>query len=259
MARNPSKLYLHHVENLREIELAIGHTARLARSAIASCDPQQSLQSLLRLYTFLVGVWAECRLRKLLHEEFGFTDAERSLIMEKQTQLEQWQATVDLAFRKHHKVTKAPLNERTLGVAHAARRAALHDVLNNELRIVIEIRNKLAHGQWVYPLNNDGTAVEPDKYKLINKENLQSLQFKFDLVRHLSDATHDLVVSPTTFERDFEVHFRRLFQVQTNLRTKDYKKYEQTLVESRRAARACKKSNSALILDTSPNGGAPIN
>lgn len=241
MPRNPSKLYLHHVANLREIELAIGHTARLARASIASCDSQQSLRSLLRLYAFLVGAWAECRLRKLLHEEFGFSDAERSVITEKQTQLEQWQATVDLAFRKHHKIPKARLDERTLGVAHAARWAALHDVLCNELRIVIEIRNKLAHGQWVYPLNNDGTAVEPDKYRLINKENLQSLQFKFDLIGHLADATHDLVVSPITFERDFEMHFRRLFQVRTNLVTKDYKKYEHALVESRRAARASKK------------------
>lgn len=241
MPRNPSKLYLHHVANLRELELARGHTARLARAAIASRDPQNSLRSLLRLFALLVGAWAECRLRKLIHEEFGFSDAERSAITAKSTQLEQWQETVDLAFRKHHKVPKAPLDERALGVAHAARRAALHDVLNNELRIIIEIRNKLAHGQWVYPLNNEGTAVEPEKYKLINKENLQSLQFKFDLLGHLADATHDLVVSPATFERDFEMHFRRLFQVRTNLVTKDYAKYEHQLVESRRAARAHKK------------------
>lgn len=242
MSRNPSKLYAHHVANLRELELALGHTARLARAAIASCDPQQSLRSLLRLYAFLVGAWAECRLRKLLHEEFGFSDNERSIILAKPTQFDQWKETVDYAFRKHHGVTKAPLDERVLGVAHAARRAALHDVLSNELKIVIEIRNKLAHGQWVYPLNNEGTAVEPDKYKQINKENLQSLQFKFDLLGHLADAAHDLVVSPKTFERDFEKHFQKLFQVRTNLITKDYSKYEKSLVESRRLARTAKKN-----------------
>ena len=242
MSRNPSKLYAHHVANLRELELAISHTARLARVAIASRDPQQSLRSLLRLYAFLVGAWAECRLLKLLHEESGFSDDERSAILAKSTQGEQWGETVDFAFRKHHKVPKAPLDERILGVAHAARRSALHDVLNNELRIVIEIRNKLAHGQWVYPLNSDGTAVEPEKYKQINKENLQSLQFKFDLLGHLADAAHDLVVSPQTFERDFEMHFRKLFQVRTNLRTKNYAKYETSLINSRRAARAHKKN-----------------
>ena len=189
-----------------------------------------------------MGAWAECRLRKLLHEEFGFSDQERSTILEKSSQLEQWQETVDAAFRKHHKITKAVLDERSLGVAHAARRAALHEVLSDELRIVIEIRNKLAHGQWVYPLNNAGTAVEQDKFQKINKENFQSLQFKLQLLGHLADAVHDLVVSPQTFERDFEVHFRKLFQVRTNLVTKDYKKYEKSLVDSRKRARASKKT-----------------
>lgn len=240
MSRFPSKIYKYHVANLRELQLALGHAGRLARTEIASNDPQQGLKSLLRLYSFLVGAWIETRLRKLLHEEFGFTESERNQIEQKSSQFEQWKETVDLAFRKHHKITKAPLNERSLGVAHAARRAALHDVLSNELRILIEIRNKLAHGQWVYPFNNEGDAVEQDKYKLINKENLQSLQFKYSLAGHLADAVHDLVVSPTTFERDFEGHFKKLYQVQTNLVTKDYEKYKESLVSSREKSRAAR-------------------
>lgn len=237
MLRNPSKLYSQHVANLRELEIALNNTARLARTAIASRDPQQSLRTLLRMYSFLIGAWAESRLRKLLHEEFGFTVEERANIEAKGTQLEQWQITIDQAFRKHHRIAKAPLDERVLGVSHAARRAALHDVLNSELRIIIEIRNKLAHGQWIYPFNNEGTAVEPEKYRLINQENLQSLQFKLALLEHLADAVHDLVVSPRTFERDFDKHFRHLYQVRTNLVRKSYAKYEAALVESRRKAR----------------------
>jgi hypothetical protein len=238
MTRHPTKLYSFHVANLRELELAMSNTARLARAAIASKDPQRALRSLLRLYSLLIGAWAECRLKKLLHEEFGFSDVERLEIDQEQTHLGQWQATVDSAFRKHHGLKRAKLDERTLGVAHEARRVALHNVLTSELRIVIEIRNKLAHGQWIYPFNNACTAVEPDKYKLINKENLQSLQFKYDLVRHLADAVHDLVVSPRTFERDFEMHFRKLLQVKTNLTKKSYAKYEQALIQSRQRARA---------------------
>lgn len=241
--RNPSKIYKQHVANLRELETALGNVARLARKAIASKDPERSLRTLLRLYAFLVGAWAECRFSKLLHEENGFSAEERVAILGNKTpQLEQWLAAVDTAFRKHHKITKAPLDERSLGVAHAARREALRNVLNSDLRIIIEIRNKLAHGQWIYPFNNEGTAVEPDKHQLINKENLLSLQFKLALVGHLADAIHDLVVSPKTFERDFEQHFRRLFQAQTNLRTRSYEKYEQSLQSARAAARAARET-----------------
>ena len=243
MARNPSKLYQFHVANLREIELAISHTARLSRSAIASRDPQRSLRSLLWLYSFLIGAWAECRLRKLLHEEYGFNDREREQILLKSTQLEQWQDTVDSAFRKHHKIKKASLNEKIIGVAHAARRSALLDALNSDLRIVIEIRNKLAHGQWVYPLNSDGTNVDPDKYRLINQENLLSLMFKFALLGHIADAVHDLVLSPPTFERDFELHFRNIFQVRTNLQTRKYAKYELSLIRKRQKARGIRNAS----------------
>ena len=241
MSRNPSRIYSQHVANLRELEHALTHTARLAREQIASGDPQRGLRSLLRLYSFLIGAWAECRLKKLLHEEFGFSEADRDKITSHSTQLDQWKAAVDFAFRKHHHISRAPLDETNLGVAHAARRAALLDVLDNELKILIEIRNKLAHGQWIYPFNSAGTEVEQSKYQAINNENLQSLQFKYALTGHLANAMHDLIVSPATFERDFEEHFRKLFQVRTNLVTKNYSRYEQSLVQKRQAARSARR------------------
>lgn len=238
MQRNPTKVYGYHVANLRELDAALTNVARPARAAIASNDPERSLRTLLRLYAFLLGAWAECRLKKLLHEEFGFADAEREAILAYGTQLEQWQAAVDAAFRKHYKLPNAELNARNLGVAASARRDALLGILDYDLRIVVEIRNKLAHGQWIYPLNSEATQVEQDKYKLINKENLLSLEFKLAMLQHLADAVHDLVVSPRAFERDFESHFRRLFQAQANLRRRPYEKYAQSLVRSRERARA---------------------
>jgi hypothetical protein len=242
MPRNPTKLYSYHVANLRELQAALGNVARLSSAAIASQDPERSLRTLLRLYSFLLGAWAECRLRKLIHEEFGFNDAERMAIIAKATQLEQWEETINVAFRKHHNLPNAQLNARTLGVTSAARHDALLQVLKQDLSIVIEIRNKLAHGQWIYPLNSEGTAVESNKYQLINAENLLSLEFKLAMLKHLADAIHDLVVSQGTFERDFDKHFKKFFQAQTNLKKRDYAKYAKSLVDSRLRARA-KKAN----------------
>lgn len=238
MQRNPTKIYKHHVANLRELEIALTNTSRMARAAIASRDPQQSLRTLLRMYAFLIGAWAETRLCKLLNEEFGFDAGERAIVQGKATQLEQWEQAIDVAFRKHRGVKRAKLDERSLGVDYSARREALQGVLKNELRIIIEIRNKLAHGQWIFPLNNAGTAVESEKFTLINRENLQSLQFKYALLEHLANAVHDLVVSPQAFHRDFESHYKKLLQVRTNLVTKEYAKYESMLIDSRRRARS---------------------
>jgi hypothetical protein len=238
MPRNPSKLYSQHVANFRELEAALGSVARLARSAIASGDPERSLRTLLRLYSLLIGAWAECCLLKLLHEEFGFSQDERLVILARGTQLEQWESTVDTAFRKHFGISNAKLSATTLGATPSARRDLLLKILRDDLRIIIEIRNKLAHGQWIYPFNSAGTGVENDKYVLINKENLLSLEFKLAMIGHLANSIHDLVVSPRTFDRDFDSHFKKLFQVQINLKRRDYAKYAKSLVDSRQKARS---------------------
>lgn len=83
MQRKPSKLYEFHVANLSEIEHSIRAVERFARNEVGLGNPENSLQSLLRLYAFLIGAWAETRLNKLLHEEFGFSKEERALITAK--------------------------------------------------------------------------------------------------------------------------------------------------------------------------------
>jgi hypothetical protein len=114
--------------------------------------------------------------------------------------------------------------------------------LSSGIGILLSCRSDPSAGVTLYPLNNEGTKVEQDKYVLINKENIQSLQFKFSLLGHLADVVHELVVSPPTFVRDFEKHFQKLHQVQANLVTKKYATYKNSLVEKRRQARAMKVS-----------------
>jgi hypothetical protein len=98
-------------------------------------------------------------------------------------------------------------------------------MLISDLRSIIELRNKLAHGQWVYPLNSDGDDVAQEQMDALRVENLFSLQFKKNLLESLSSAIHDLVVSKPTFERDFDDHFRRIVETQRNLKNRDYKKW----------------------------------
>lgn len=201
------------------------------------------------MYTLLIGAWAECRLQKLLHEEFGFTSAEREQVESKRTQLDWWQETVDLAFRKHYRIAASPLDEQSLGNQNNDRYLALKSTLADDLRIVIEIRNKLAHGQWINPLNSAGTRLNADKQRLLNEENLMSLQLKLYLIGHLADIVHDLVVSLATFERDFDHHYGLLNQVRVNLRKKDYNKYKSQL---ERRANARRISNQQ-TMDNSDN------
>ena len=107
----------------------------------------------------------------------------------------------------------------------------INNMFNDYIKDIIEIRNKLAHGQWIYPFNNDNSDIEPKKYKYLKDENILHLQLKQQLVKELSLLIHDLVVSVDTFERDFENHYKKLKQVKMNIIKKSYDKYEENLID----------------------------
>ncbi len=210
MAAKPDqKLYHYHVCNLRSIEVAIKNTALSARKAIAEQNTH-AIASFVRLFSFLIGAWAETRLAKLLFEKNGITVDDRNTILSQPTQLECWHKSVEIAFRRKYGIPVAPLSETTLSHATYARYTSLVDILNSHLRAIIEIRNKLAHGQWVYPLNNEGNDVETEKYNNLRQENLLALQFKQKLISYLVYIIHDLIVSLPTFERDFDLHYKQI-------------------------------------------------
>jgi uncharacterized protein with von Willebrand factor type A (vWA) domain len=102
-------------------------------------------------------------------------------------------------------------------------------MLTNDLRPIVQLRNKLAHGQWVYPLNDAGKDIAQAQMDALRVENLLSLQFKKSLISALSDAIHDLVVSRPTFERDFDRHFRVIVETRRNLQTREYSSYAKVL------------------------------
>lgn len=162
------KIYKYHVANLKELELALNHIERLAKKEIATKDAQNSLTSLLRLYTFMLGAWAEVRLKKILYEFQGLNDEERTFILNKSKQIEQWQAIVELSFRKNFQIPKADLeqNLKRKDIAAYQKYIEINRLINEDLRIIIEIRNKLAHGQWKYPFSQE-CKIDTDKYQLI--------------------------------------------------------------------------------------------
>ena len=228
-----SKLYKFHVENLRSIEIALSNAAISARKSISQKN-NPATQSFIRLYAFLLGAWAETRLHKLINESGAFSDEEKTKIFSQGTHLDQWIKIVEVSFRKYYKITKSDLNEKTLPHSAFHKLNTIRDILDGDLRLIIEVRNKLAHGQWVYPLNSSCTDVESNKYALINKENIMSLQFKRALLSTVADIIHDLVVSIPTFHRDFDSHYKNIVNIRNNLSCRTYTDYQHALIEKRK-------------------------
>lgn len=241
MAITDEKLYRFHVTNIHSIEIALNHSAISARKAIAEKN-NPAIKSFVSLNAFLLGAWAENRLRKLLYENNGLSVAERETVLSQASQIDQWSKLIEVAFRKHYQIPHASLNNSNLPFTASAQYKELNDIVEKDLKSVIEIRNKLAHGQWVYPLNNEGTDKEDNKYQLLKNENLPSLQYKKSLLTSLSDIIHDLVVSLVTFERDFDKNFKKISNTRNNLKNRSYEKYATKLVNKRLKGIAARKT-----------------
>lgn len=229
-AKSAEKIYKYHVVNLRSIEIALKHIAISGRKAISTKN-EKAEESFVRLYAFLLGAWAETRLKKLLYERNGFDDIERDKICNERTQLDQWLKAVEVAFRKHFGIPHAPLSNKTLSFTFFTRYEELKNILNQDLRSIIEIRNKLAHGQWIYPFNSEGNDIDEEKFRRLKEENILHLQFKKELMVQVAQIIHDLVVSLPTFDRDFDIHYKQIIQTRNNLKNRSYLKYRNLMIE----------------------------
>lgn len=222
-------IYKFNVYNLRFISASIQQIKRTTHHAIAS-ENELLVQSFTRLFALVLGTWAETRLRKLHYESNGFNNTDRALITGESSQIDKWNKTIEVAVRKHYNIPNGPLNIISLPHSTYSRYHTLHDILEDHLKSLIEIRNKLAHGQWVFPFT-DSMDLSVQHKVAIENENVLSLQFKHLLLTHLSQIVHDLVVSKPTFERDFDKNFNKFVGVKQNLENRSYQKYVSQLKE----------------------------
>jgi len=228
--RSAADFYRFHTANLREIEGAMRHVARDLHRSMAQSQ-RRTVSAYRRLSALLLGTWAECRLQKLLYEPgaSGFSEIDRASIREAQSQYDRWLHTIELAFRKQYNISSGLLQPPQLPHTAYYRYKAIIDMLSAHLRPVIELRNKLAHGQWIYTLTNDELGVSECEMRAVKHENSLTLKLKHNLLRHLVDVIHDLVVSKPTFTRDFDGHFRALESASIDLRKRSFEKYEKQM------------------------------
>lgn len=250
MAKTSQDLYAYHVANTRRINVALKKVILNIRDAISK-DDKIIIDAFLPLYMLLLAAWAECRLKKILYESNGFSDVERERVTlkplpsgrkNKRTQYEQWQEIIDASFEKHYCILTADFST-LLSTEDFHKYNTLKILLETELRPIIEIRNKLAHGQWEYPLNSSGNDISNDFKISIDSENLLSLQFKESLINYLLNIINDLTVSKPTFDRDFQKHFNHIVEAKRNLTNRSYKKYASSLINKRNKGQKERKRN----------------
>jgi hypothetical protein len=183
----------------------------------------------------LVSIKAEAALVQVLYLPRGFPPATRSTLLAQDNALDRWRETVDACFRLHFRVRPGIPLERGLDHDVLARRDLMHDLIESELGLLISIRNKLAHGQFLRPLNVTLDRVEPEVMKKMERENALTLKFRDNLIEELTKALKDLVQSPATFTRLFNKRYVTIRENRDALARADYSQWVKDLSSSRRA------------------------
>ncbi len=232
------KLYKYNVDNHRRVEQSLNNIEVHLRKAISQKD-EKVQESLLPLYMLLIAVSAEARLIKIICEPKAFENDEITTIMETKSHIDRWCKVVDTAFYKSH--GKKPITDPTIPRTAFNMHKDLIDLLKNELKTVIEIRNKLAHGQWEYPFKNWQSSFDINKIdiatnikKAFEKENFLTLKFKRSLIYFSLNIVKDLVVSRRTLKRDFDEYYKRIIITRINLKKRSYDKYSSSLIRKRK-------------------------
>jgi hypothetical protein len=231
MAFPKSDNFSKHSENLRNIDKAVTQAALQHKRAIREND-LAALEYSQRIHEFMVGVRAECALRKIVSDPIGFNDREREIVWSTRTQVDRWLGAVDLSARRHYRVPIHRGLEEVLSQGDLERVSSLSLLLKNDLSDVIEGRNKIAHGQWVWLLKSG----KEDKF-LANPEgralNYVSIAARHSILRDIADAVHILAVSEPTFKREFGKRIANIEIERENLGGDGYQKFAESLRSKR--------------------------
>ena len=239
------QLYAVHVANSRSVDAGRLQVGLQLKNAIASGN-QPTTDTLLRVYLLLAAAGAETRLRKLMYEPNGFTAVQRAEILRPRGQINRWKKAVELAFRTRYNRPRAALSALSIGEIPFHQYRTINALLDRRLAPLIELRNSLAHGQWVRLLNNDEDEISQQQMAALNQENALSAHFKSKLIYHLADVVHDLVSGGVAFERDYNRHFGLINSTSHLLDIRRYPEWEADLVAKYERGKA-KRAAGAIV------------
>lgn len=230
MTYQPTKKYKQHTANLRAVDEAFKEAVAVARSAIR--DQKNDLEEAQsKLCGLLLGVWAETRLSKLLNEQNFFADDERDRYFGIDNLFDRWTAVLEHGFRKHYRARQ--LSEASLGHGAFHQFCTLRQHLEFHIKPILEIRNKLAHGQWIYPFasNSPNGEVVQEKYLALKNINIHSLNLQYLILKHLSDLIFLLLANKTAFQRDFDNSYSKISDQVRRLESQSYQTYRNKIIQ----------------------------
>lgn len=230
-----------HSGNLREVDASMNALSGSIHKAIATKD-EQTVQSLSRHFALALGMWSEVLLLKVLHEHRAFTFDEIAQIL-KIGATDRWKELVKFCFRKHFNVTD--LNILTLRHSRFSQYKTLMETLETELLPIINLRNRLAHGQLRYTLGDNYSSIDERLMQQLYRENILTLQIKRRILFYISRIVRSLAIWHPKFDEHFDKYYNVVVCSTHKVKTNKYKDYCEELIARSARGRQYRQRNEA--------------
>jgi len=151
-------------------------------------------------YAHLYSALSEAEFLQMLLTPNKFTSAEIATIKRQQSIEKKWNALIEIAFNK------ANASWQSVPDLHSKHDFIL-DLIEKYVKGPKNLRNKIAHGQWVIALNSNNTAVDSTITNDLNQLDMVKISIWFEVHHSLCDIVRDLIQSANNaFLRDFNKH-----------------------------------------------------
>ena len=208
-------------KNKRQIELTITHLNRFQIRALRK-DTKISELSLDNVFSkVILPLWVsllEVEYNILINENTHFTDdfTKKCNILN-ENMAGKWLLLNDFFFKKQYlKRQDRELNALNLGMTTYSRYETIKAMISNDLKSFVNLRNKLAHGQWAVAINMTGHEKNQELTTNIWKLSKKEIMLIKSLAKNLPPLMKQLVTSKKTFERDYDKYIHKLLQAKND-------------------------------------------
>ncbi len=185
-------------------------------------DDSHGVKLYTNIYLLIYTSWSEAALVKLVHTPFGFSESEKKKILKDRDVLNKWIKCVNTAFAKFRKQGSEIPNKKK----------KIKNLVDTYLRIQGQIRNKIAHGQWEYPLYSNNLSHDPDALVWLKTIDVIQIDIWFEIHKELIEIVRGLIDSRE--RNNHKAHYNEYFSRLANIEQIIEKRKKWNLEEKKR-------------------------
>ncbi len=155
-------------------------------------------------YAHVYSALSEAELLQILNTPNAFVDSEIEKIKGKTSIVNKWLCMIELGFERIQK-------DWRVDAGLTKKYDEIKSVIKKYIERPQELRNKIAHGQWIIALNPKNFDENIDITKRLKNLDMVEVSIWFEVNKFLCFIIRDLVQSPKkTFEKQFQIHYDKL-------------------------------------------------